>query len=74
MSERSALPTGGAAPRTGTYEQIDALGQPTGIRVNLDHERSFPPAPIGHFWRPVEVLAGDDAASLVEHARKTPPP
>jgi hypothetical protein len=41
---------GEAAPISGTYEQLNIFGEPTGIRVKVGHRHPLPSAPLGHNW------------------------
>jgi hypothetical protein len=42
---------GDAAPVAG---KLNVVGQPTGIRANVDQGHPLPPAPRGHTWTLVE--------------------
>jgi hypothetical protein len=41
---------GDTAPVAGAHEQLNVVGQPTGIRANVGHGEPLPPAPRGHTW------------------------
>jgi hypothetical protein len=60
MAQRPEYRPGEAAPTEGTYEQINILGQPTGIRVDVPSGHPLPRAPIGHVWRLIGKDGGDD--------------
>jgi hypothetical protein len=45
---------GDAAPVAGNYEQLNVVGQPTGIRANVGQGHPLPAAPRGHTWTLVE--------------------
>jgi hypothetical protein len=50
MAHRLEHSPGDAAPAAGVYEQLNIMGSPTGIRVNLAHGHPMPSAPLGHYW------------------------
>jgi hypothetical protein len=41
---------GQPAPESATYEQVNAFGSTTGIRVRRVEGHPLPDAPIGHSW------------------------
>jgi hypothetical protein len=43
------------APSTGTYEQRNVLGTPTGVRIAVSQGEVLPAAPRGFTWRRVEA-------------------
>ena len=43
------------APSTGTYEQRNVLGTPSGVRIKVAQGEALPAAPRGWTWRIVEV-------------------
>lgn len=38
------------APQDATYEQLNVLGSPTGVRVTVTRGELLPPAPRGFTW------------------------
>jgi len=44
-------PPGMSAPSTGTYEQRNVLGSPTGVRISVSQGDVLPAAPRGFTWR-----------------------
>ncbi len=48
-------PPGLRAPSTGTYEQRNVLGTPTGVRIAVSQGEVLPAAPRGFTWRRVEA-------------------
>jgi hypothetical protein len=40
-----------SAPSTGTYEQRNVLGSPTGVRISVSQGDVLPAAPRGFTWR-----------------------
>jgi hypothetical protein len=66
MPRRPEHAPGEAAPATGTYEQLNIFGGPTGIRVTLTHNHPFAEAPIGHSWTLIERMR------LIETVRERP--
>ena len=59
MTERPMHPPGQHAAVSGTYEQMNVFGSPTGIRVSVTHGQPFPTAPIGHSWAAVKSDADE---------------
>ncbi len=45
---------GTPAPASGTYEQRNVLGSPTGLRVTMSEGEELPVAPRGFTWARVE--------------------
>jgi hypothetical protein len=54
MASRPTHNAGQPAPTSATYEQMNVLGTPTGIRVRVRSGHPLPAAPIGHDWAVVE--------------------
>ena len=54
-------PPGMRAPAAGVYEQLNVLGSPTGIRINVAHGEALPAAPRGFTWIMVEEGSGGAA-------------
>jgi hypothetical protein len=54
MATRPTHDAGQPAPTSATYEQLNVLGTPTGIRVRVRRGHLLPGAPIGHDWVVVE--------------------
>ncbi len=50
MGRRPEHGPGEPAPTAGTYELVNIFGSPTGVRVDVAHGQSLPPAPHGHNW------------------------
>jgi hypothetical protein len=46
---------GQPAPATGTYEQLNIMGTPTGIRAQVSQGHPLPRAPFCHTWRLVDT-------------------
>jgi hypothetical protein len=59
MTQQPVHPPGQPAPTSGTYEQMNVFGSPTGVRVTVMHGHPLPAAPIGHGWSAVEGDADD---------------
>ena len=53
-------PPGMQAPSTGTYEQRNVLGTPTGVRITVSQGEVLPAAPRGFTWRRVEANGSHD--------------
>ena len=45
------VPPGGSAPASGTYEELNVLGKPTGRRVTIKATEQLPASPRGFHWR-----------------------
>lgn len=45
------VPSGASAPQSGTYELLNVMGTPDGMRVELQKGEASPPAPFGWTWR-----------------------
>jgi hypothetical protein len=61
MAQRPEHRPGEPAPTGGTYEQLNILGQPNGIRADVPHGHPLPRAPVGHVWRLVGEDGDDEA-------------
>jgi hypothetical protein len=55
--ELDHLKPGAPAPATGTYEEHNVFGTPTGNRADVNNGDPVPPAPRGFTWRRVEYSA-----------------
>jgi hypothetical protein len=54
MANRPTHDAGQPAQTSATYEQLNVLGTPTGIRVRVRRGHSLPATPVGHEWAVVE--------------------
>jgi hypothetical protein len=54
MSQELDLKPSEQAPATGTYEEHNVFGTPTGHRINVSTGDPMPPAPRGFTWRRVQ--------------------
>jgi hypothetical protein len=59
MARPSVYIPGQSAPASGTYEQINVFGSPTGVRVTVAEGQPLPTAPVGHNWAIADVAEGD---------------
>jgi hypothetical protein len=59
---------GEAAPVAGNYEQLNVVGQPTGVRANVGQGHPLPPAPRGHTWTLVDEATGTPVDWLITPA------
>jgi hypothetical protein len=63
MTRRPVYVPGQSAPASGTYEQINVFGSPTGIRVDVAHGQPLPAVPVGYGWRIAENDAEKNAGA-----------
>jgi hypothetical protein len=69
MTRPSVHVPGQPAPASGTYEQINVFGSPTGVRVTVAQGQPLPMAPVGYSWAIAAVAEGDAKNPMQAPAR-----
>jgi hypothetical protein len=64
-------PPGSKASFSGTYEELNVFGTPTGRVVLADKDETLPSAPRGFGWRPIAELSVAELRARAAEYRKT---
>jgi hypothetical protein len=57
MAQKLEHIPGDVAPIAGIYEQLNVMGQPTGVRAAVARNQQIPAAPLGYTWTLAEEPA-----------------